>query len=1792
MATTRTHHPTRSTESSGSRPTSDSSTSEQPHVSDRWCAGRTVHVSEVGDSRAIPIRIDESLGSLFEPWQIRPKANNINQASDGTMLDFSVAASFLSWYDSLQTLPQWTIPDYDHLHEAAMDWLRLPWWNQGPAQSFWFYTDGSNHASTSGSATALFVEQDGKWFWGGWVSKHFNTPIGSHTTELVALLDTVVWLNSLLRQKLHIYNRHPEVHLCFDATSAGFKAAGYWGDGSNPNLVQAIRQLRHLYQVRYGTYIHDWHIKAHNDHPGNEAANSLANWAATQKCHLDCPFIGNVMAHGCPDGLDWAWIFWKPEWKNFWKGARVYLPDCSSYPIDIPWDLGLAAYNDKQVEAEIVIKGLSANVLTLGTTGLAKYRKEAALQLTRLQGLQAQCQKEGFPILALQETRAKVNPRQEQADYWTFSAPADAKGCYGVQLAFARRIPYGRDVNGEALFWNLKHFKIVAASPRLLIVLVEAPALKLVCISAHAPHGGADEATMLAWWEDLHKSIPPKLRAIPTWVGIDANARVGTVETRAISSCGAEPQDDNGEFFQNFLHEHDLWVPSTWTANHIGPSTTWTHPGTGKRSRNDYIAISTHLQVTECRTWVAEEIDIATVREDHSAVAITFTYQALGTTQLREKRRQQIDVAQMVRQLTAPTGAALLFQAGNSLAVDWTIGVHEHYDRLVHHMNATLCQPFRKQRKQPIKKHLSSSTWELICCKQKARMHMKQTANESDLLLLRFCFGTWKGVHNAEIFWLELWTAKRHHAIAWGRFRHLGNAVTKAVRTDDAAFFDDLAATTQHIDESGDCRALWRDLRRVLPKYRLRRKVQPLQLQPLQEQWIPHFCQLEAGITSSFPKITANCVAQQLQRGKPENITLADLPTLTEIEAELRKVASNKAAGPDEIPGEALKLAAPFVAPLYHDLYLKMVMMNQEPIQNKGGLLVPIHKGGTVDDVAHFRGILLLNVGGKIFHAWLRKKILAQLQLDKPPGQIGGFPGQQVLFGVQSLTTLTQIFTSRGCSFMALFIDVQSAFHHLIRELVMGIDSPEHFEAALDELSVTQASDVTKRVKIGNVLKDLGAPSALIGLIQEVHGSTWFQVPTRPEVVQTHRGSRPGSPVADIVWHALMLSIHKEATAALVDYQPTASAFTQVGLQPEAITWADDLVIPIPAREAQELVPATIQILRIVMNSFASRGLKLNLKRGKTTGVPTFKGSGAPALRDAFLLHSDPALTIEEEDGVSWKLPLACSYRYLGACYVPEGGYEHEIARRIGIASTAFHELRKSVFQNRRLKVATRLRLLEVLVMTKLYYGVAIWANVSTKTFRRLDAFTLKLIRRTIGERSCEGGVANNELLRQYSLPPTSLRMTRCRLLYAAKLWKYAPAVLHEQLQCAAASHPHAWITQLQKDLQWVEKVNPPIREELGVDCLNPDNLVAIWQHQNPLWVRTVKRTSRLATMQQQVMDLATTWYAKFFRQLQEGGHRFNYNPLDLQSLTVTEAACACWCGRSFGSKKALAVHQWQAHQQHAPEFWLVRDPICPWCLKNFWSVTRARQHLAYIPRGGGVNQCFQQLMQRGVQREELVIEDVEIPGALKGINRLEAKPAYGPRLPHALPGEEDLRRARDQLQRLQQQAELKGLLCDWRTFMDTPLWQALTTFTSQQVVAPEAEELDIQDYDITSDWLDVLYEDDCRQENVGEDLPTLAIFLRWGQQALSPLMEEHGQGLTESYMEQAFYSLVSEFDEFRLDGQLDEKRTMVRALEQRQQQPPVAHRPPRAGVERPEARFAVYYEDSPFEVIEVYRFS
>ena len=84
-----------------------------------------------------------------------------------------------------------------------------------------------------------------------------------------------------------------------------------------------------------------------------------------------------------------------------------------------------------------------------------------------------------------------------------------------------------------------------------------------------------------------------------------------------------------------------------------------------------------------------------------------------------------------------------------------------------------------------------------------------------------------------------------------------------------------------------------------------------------------------------------------------------------------------------------------------------------------------------MDEAAGYSGILLANSVAKIAHAWARERLLPTLQNRRTIGQSGGLPSQQRVTGVQIVGQIKSMSTA------TLFLDLRSAFHHMLRELVL-----------------------------------------------------------------------------------------------------------------------------------------------------------------------------------------------------------------------------------------------------------------------------------------------------------------------------------------------------------------------------------------------------------------------------------------------------------------------------------------------------------------------------------------------------------------------------------------------------------------------------------------------------------------------------------------------------------------------------------------------------------------------------------
>ncbi|VDP86457.1 unnamed protein product [Schistosoma mattheei] len=103
----------------------------------------------------------------------------------------------------------------------------------------------------------------------------------------------------------------------------------------------------------------------------------------------------------------------------------------------------------------------------------------------------------------------------------------------------------------------------------------------------------------------------------------------------------------------------------------------------------------------------------------------------------------------------------------------------------------------------------------------------------------------------------------------------------------------------------------------------------------------------------------------------------------------IKRIKSGKAAGPDNIPAEALKADVAVTAGILQILFSKIWDEEQVPTDWKEGHLIKTPKKGDLSNCNNYRGITLLLIPGKIFNRALlnRRKGSADAQLrDRQAG--------------------------------------------------------------------------------------------------------------------------------------------------------------------------------------------------------------------------------------------------------------------------------------------------------------------------------------------------------------------------------------------------------------------------------------------------------------------------------------------------------------------------------------------------------------------------------------------------------------------------------------------------------------------------------------------------------------------------------------------------------------------------------------------------------------------------------------
>ena len=579
--------------------------------------------------------------------------------------------------------------------------------------------------------------------------------------------------------------------------------------------------------------------------------------------------------------------------------------------------------------------------------------------------------------------------------------------------------------------------------------------------------------------------------------------------------------------------------------------------------------------------------------------------------------------------------------------------------------------------------------------------------------------------------------------------------------------------------------------------------------------------------------------------------------------------------------------------------------------------------------------------------------------------------------------------------------------------------------------------------------------------------------------------------------------------------------------------WSDDLAIPWITDTAAELPPALeLAATGKCYQTFSRRGFDLNMQKGKTEAIIAFRGYGAPALRRQFQLGAAPGMECSLSDQNSVWLNFVPAYKHLGIYLSSDGGMQVELKHRIGQATSAFSQLAKPVLCNRHIAVKTRLRLFHALIGTKLFFGLGSWPTPCQRHIEKLSAVLARFLRKILGLTHYKDSThtTHAQVFAQAGCLDVRARLAQDRLLLAHKLFQHGPAFLHHLLHCehSQAGQSDSWLHGVFEDLHWLHTLDPSAIP-LGWTVALTDP-IDYWQSGGFGWKSLLRRLGARHVLQESMMTDVHHWHRKIFQALEHAGLHFSPRLQDI-GRERGSADFQCSCGRAFTTSVGLATHQRRQHGVQSLEHHLLSGATCPACMKHFWSTQRLQQHLAYVSRRTGRNDCYQILMRAGFQAD---YERIPMPSLLDGLNRANWVQAQGPPACYrdlrvasiAQCGEEldELLRQQRSIPAPPDAREIRLLFFEQ---LETVTHSWFQDFCDAGFVADDITNLTQRWIDAIAGALERLGE---RHQHQQFDQWLEGCFLEWGSSHLGELIADFQDGEAEHLADEAFADFAQEF--------------------------------------------------------------
>ena len=230
----------------------------------------------------------------------------------------------------------------------------------------------------------------------------------------------------------------------------------------------------------------------------------------------------------------------------------------------------------------------------------------------------------------------------------------------------------------------------------------------------------------------------------------------------------------------------------------------------------------------------------------------------------------------------------------------------------------------------------------------------------------------------------------------------------------------------------------------------------------------------------------------------------------------------HKAAGPDGLSPDLLKICPVATARSFPPIALQATLSLREPTEFRGGTLTCLAKRiGASLQCEHFRSILISSIPAKIFHRHLRNQLVPVQAASKPALQLGALGGIGIEAVALAARSFQQYNHSRRLPWGIIFVDVQAAFYRVIRQALMPhYDDDTELLKVFHRMGLPAAAiqALLEQLQQLAILPSLRTSNQVVAMVQDIMRATWFRVDTHSILTLTSCGTRPGDPAADMLF--------------------------------------------------------------------------------------------------------------------------------------------------------------------------------------------------------------------------------------------------------------------------------------------------------------------------------------------------------------------------------------------------------------------------------------------------------------------------------------------------------------------------------------------------------------------------------------------------------------------------------------------------------------------------------------------------